>query len=88
MSSSQRLNVCPRCSGPNETVRGDDELDESPVPDRVHALALDIKHRLRAVCAHMPDDELLRLATTVAAAELRHFSPTAARRHPRRSAHR
>jgi hypothetical protein len=55
------------------------------VPDRVSALALDIVHRLRPVCAHMPDAELLALATQVAAIELEHFETAApvrpARRH-------
>jgi hypothetical protein len=50
------------------------EEDEEPViPDRVRALALDILHRIRPVCAHMPDDELLALATRMATVELRHF---------------
>jgi hypothetical protein len=40
---------------------------------RVQALALDIAHRLRPVCAHMPDDELLELATRMATVELKYF---------------
>ena len=33
----------------------------------------DIAHRLRPVCAHMPDDELLELATRMATVELKYF---------------
>lgn len=63
---------------------GDDQ--EAPaIPDRVRALALDILHRIRPVCAHMPDDELLSLATQMATVELRHFETvgvgTPVRRH-------
>ena len=32
------------------------------VPDRVRALALDIAHRLRPVCANMPDEDMLELS--------------------------
>lgn len=62
-----------------------DEPEEPAIPDRVRALALDILHRIRPVCAHMPDDELLALATQMATVELRHFEGVAvsapARRH-------
>jgi hypothetical protein len=51
--------------------------DSSRIPDRVRALALDILHRIRPVCAHMPDEELLALATQMASVELRHFERTA-----------
>lgn len=40
---------------------------------RIQALALDIAHRLRPVCAHMPDAELLELATRIATVELEYF---------------
>lgn len=58
------------------------------VPDRVSALALDIVHRLRPVCAHMPDAELLELATHIAAVELEHFANATAGRPPRRNSSR
>jgi hypothetical protein len=56
------------------------------VPDRARALALDIAHRLRQVCAFMPDDELLELATRMAMVELKYFESTAVPRPPRRLA--
>jgi hypothetical protein len=53
----------------------------NPMPDgvtlRIQALALDIAHRLRPVCAHMPDDELLELATRMATVELKYFEAAA-----------
>ena len=51
---------------------------ESPAvrSDRVHALALDIAHRLHSVCAHMPQAELMQLATQMARTELHHFGLT------------
>jgi hypothetical protein len=55
------------------------------IPDRVRALALDIVHRLRPVCAHMPDAELLDLATRIAVVELEHFETATAGRPPRRN---
>lgn len=45
------------------------------VPDRVRALALDIAHRLRPVCANMPDADMLELSTRMAAVELEYFEP-------------
>jgi hypothetical protein len=58
---------------------------ESVISNRARALALDILHRVRPVCAHMPDDELLALATRMALVELHYFEceskPLAARRH-------
>jgi hypothetical protein len=48
------------------------------VTRRIQALALDIAHRLRPVCAHMPDDELLELSTRMATVELKYFEATAA----------
>jgi hypothetical protein len=53
---------------------------------RTQALALDIAHRLRPVCAHMPEDELLELATRMAAVELKYFEASAIPRPPRRRA--
>ena len=87
MSSVHRLQVCPRCAAPGEA--GSDVAHESlgaAVPDRVHALALDIVHRLRSVCAHMPDEELLGLATEMAAVELRYFEHASLPRPARRRA--
>ena len=61
--------------------------NEPDVPDRVRALALDIAHRLRPVCAHMPDEELLELSTRVAAVELKYFDPPPTHRPRRRAVH-
>ena len=47
------------------------------LPNRTQALALDVAHRLRPVCTHMPDEELLALATRVASVELAYFEQTA-----------
>jgi hypothetical protein len=59
----------------------------NPMPDgvtlRIQALALDIAHRLRPVCAHMPDEELLELATRMATVELKYFEAAAAPQPPR-----
>lgn len=57
-----------------------------PVPTRIQALALDIAHRLRPVCAHMPDAELLSLSTHIAGVELSYFEQAATPRPPRRRA--
>lgn len=66
----------------NRTVHSPD------VPDRVRALALDIAHRLRPVCANMPDADMLELSTRMAAVELEYFEPAAtAPRTRRRAAH-
>jgi len=59
--------------------------NEPDVPDRVRALALDIAHRLRPVCAHMPDEDMLELSTRMAAVELEYFEPLPTHR-PRRHA--
>lgn len=50
---------------------------EPVISNRAHALALDILHRIRPVCAHMPDEELLELSTHMALVELRYFQPAA-----------
>jgi hypothetical protein len=60
------------------------KLHEPDVPDRVRALALDIAHRLRPVCAHMPDEDMLELSTRMAAVELEYFEPVAPHHRPRR----
>ena len=57
------------------------------VPDRVRALALDIAHRLRPVCANMPDEDMLELSTRMAAVELEYFEPAQTQRSRRRAAH-
>ena len=62
-------------------------LNEPDVPDRVRALALDIAHRLRPVCANMPDEDMLELSTRMAAVELQYFEPLPAHHPRRRAAH-
>jgi hypothetical protein len=63
----------------------------NPMPDgvtlRIQALALDIAHRLRPVCTHMPDDELLELSTRLATVELEYFEAAAVPPPSRRAAH-
>ena len=68
-------------------IASDDTADvmETEISDRARALSLDILHRIRPLCAHMPDDELLELSTRMALVELHHFErlaaePTARRR--------
>jgi len=62
---------------------------ETVISNRARALALDIVHRIRPVCAHMPDTELLELATQMAQVELSYFEqavvPTIPRRRPARA---
>jgi hypothetical protein len=62
-------------------ARRDPTLDS--VPNRIQALALDIAHRLRPVCAHMPDDELLSLSTHIASVELKYFEQAVVPQPPR-----
>jgi hypothetical protein len=62
------------------------KLHEPDVPDRVRALALDIAHRLRPVCANMPDEDMLELSTRMAAVELEYFEPAPPAHRPRRRA--
>ena len=69
---------------PRSCALSSDTTDEPLIPDRVRALALDILHRIRPVCAHMPDEELLTLATQMASVELRYFASTADRTPARR----
>ena len=59
---------------------------EPVVSNRARALALDILHRIRPVCAHMPDEELLELSTRMALEELRYFEQVAPHPAPRRRA--
>ena len=42
------------------------------VDERVEARTLDIANRLRFVCGHLPDDELLDLATRMAIVEVKY----------------
>lgn len=51
--------------------RGVPTLDE-----RVEARTLDIANRLRFVCGHLPDDELLDLATRMAIVEVKYAGGT------------
>lgn len=47
--------------------------------DRVRALAVDIAFRLRTVCRHLPEGELVKLATQMALVEFKYVrssSPT------------
>jgi len=48
-------------------ARGNPTVDQ-----RVEARTLDIANRLRFVCAHLPDDELLDLATRMAIVEVKY----------------
>jgi hypothetical protein len=50
---------------------------EPVISNRARALALDILHRIRPLCAHMPDEELLALSTRVALVELCYFERAA-----------
>ena len=63
------------------------EQAEIAISDRVRALALDILHRIRPVCAHMPDEELLALSTRMASVELRYFEQAPLTASRRRAAH-
>ena len=70
---------------PQNAAHGETTEDTEPViSNRARALALDILHRIRPVCAHMPDEELLDLSTRMALVELRYFEratvPSVARR--------
>jgi hypothetical protein len=57
---------------------------ETVISNRARALALDILHRIRPVCAHMPDAELLELATRMAVVELSYFEQAGIPAIPRR----
>jgi len=48
-------------------ARGNPSIDQ-----RVEARTLDIANRLRFVCGHLPDDELLDLATRMAIVEVKY----------------
>jgi hypothetical protein len=85
MTGLRRTEGCVNCGGPASPSRGDRAYDAS-IPDRVRALALDIAHRLRPVCANMPDDEMMSFATSMATVELDHFERAAPRVPHRRRA--
>jgi hypothetical protein len=42
------------------------------IDERVEARTLDIANRLRFICSHLPDDELLDLATRMAIVEVKY----------------
>ena len=65
-----------------------DTFDETEpvISNRARALALDILHRIRPVCAHMPDEELLALSTRMALVELRYFEQATVQAAPLRRA--
>jgi hypothetical protein len=87
MSRAHRSSACPQCAAPGDAASDVPEAGATAtVSDRVHALALDIVHRLRPVCAHMPDGELLALATEMATVELTYFERSAEPRTLRRRA--
>ena len=84
MSAHDDLAGCANCGGVAATTRRGSTYDPS-VPDRVRALALDIAHRLRPVCAHMPHEELSALSMRMALVELKYFestAPTSLRKRP------
>jgi hypothetical protein len=60
--SLPRFNLPP---SPAPVPDDDDPLD-SP---RIRALALEIAYRLRPVCGHLPEGELVRLVTRLAVAQ-------------------
>jgi hypothetical protein len=62
-----------------QNTASDDPAGETEpvISNRARALALDILHRIRPVCAHMPDEELLALSTRMALVELHYFEQAA-----------
>lgn len=70
----------------NAASRDTTDETEPVVSNRARALALDILHRIRPVCAHMPDEELLALSTRMALVELRYFEQAVMQTSPRRRA--
>jgi hypothetical protein len=53
--------------------------------DSVRALALDIAYRLRSVCSHLSEGDLVRLATSMALLEHRYVISSMATQPTRRS---
>lgn len=56
----------PRLAPSTADLPGDDDPLASP---RIRALALEIAYRLRPVCGHLPEGELVRLVTRLAVAQ-------------------
>lgn len=84
MNEAHRRPPCAHCATPDDAGHSEANRATPLMPDRTRALAIDIAHRLRQVCSHMPDDELLELATRIATVELRYFESSAVPRPPRR----
>ena len=58
----------PRPAG--HTVPAPSATDDDPLASpRVRALAMEIAYRLRPVCGHLPEGELVRLVTRLALAQ-------------------
>lgn len=55
-----------RSPAPEKASFTDDDPLASP---RIRALALEIAYRLRPVCGHLPEGELVRLVTRLAVAQ-------------------
>ena len=68
MSESRRTRAeCTNSFMAPRPARGTPSTDQ-----RVEARTLDIANRLRFVCGHLPDDELLDLATRMAIVEVKY----------------
>lgn len=59
----------PRRAVPASPAPGPD--DDPLASPRIRALALEIAYRLRPVCGHLPEGELVRLVTRLAVAQHR-----------------
>jgi hypothetical protein len=57
-----------------------------PVDARLQSRALDIANRLRFVCAHFEPEELIELATRIAAVEIKYAASDVTHERRRRSA--
>lgn len=58
----------PRFTLPSSPAASPDDDDPLASP-RIRALALEIAYRLRPVCGHLPEGELVRLVTRLAVAQ-------------------
>jgi len=58
----------PRVNLPAQPAPPPDDQDPLASP-RIRALALEIAYRLRPVCGHLPEGELVRLVTHLAVAQ-------------------
>jgi hypothetical protein len=56
----------------NTFMAGRHGLAAPSIDERVEERTLDIANRLRFVCGHLPDDELLDLATRMAIVEVKY----------------